>query len=40
MGKLQLSGQAFEMYIAESGIFLLEKLSSIQIETTISLPED
>jgi len=40
MGKFQHSVQRIEIYLAESGSFLLERLSSILVETNISQPED
>jgi len=40
MGKFQLSGRRIEIYLAESGSFLLKRRSSILVETNISRPED
>jgi len=40
MGKFKLSRQKIDIYLAESGRFLLERLSSILVETIISRPED
>jgi len=40
MGKFPLSGRRIEIYLAESGSFLLERHSSRLLETNISRPED
>ena len=39
LGEFQLSGQRIEIYLAESGSYLLETPSSTMVETIISQPE-
>ena len=38
--KVQLSGRRIEIYLAEPGSYLLERHSSILVETIMSWPED
>jgi len=40
LGKFQLSGRIIEIYLAEPGSYILERLSSMLVKTKIFRPED